>query len=151
MREFSDLDDFLAATGRPLGVSDWVTIEQERIDLFADATGDHQWIHTSPAEAASGPYGSTIAHGYLTLSLLPSLVAQIFRVNGVRMAINYGLNKVRFITPVKVGSMVRANTELLDTKVVDPATVQYVLKTTVEIGDATRPACIAETIGRYYR
>ncbi len=105
---FTSAPELRAAVGQELGVSDWLEVDQKRIDLFADATGDHQWIHVDPERAAEGPFGSTIAHGYLTLSLLPALVPQILRVEGVRMGVNYGTDKVRFPAPVPVGSRLRA-------------------------------------------
>lgn len=107
-RIFTSAEELHAGTGEPLGPSGWLEVDQKRIDLFADATGDHQWIHVDPVRAAGGPFGSTIAHGYLTLSLLPSLVPQIMRVEGMKMGINYGTNKVRFPAPVPVGSRLRA-------------------------------------------
>src|SRR5580693_4866524 len=113
MKVFRSLDELKAATGTELGVSDWLEIDQERIDRFAEATGDHQWIHTDPVRAESGPFGKTIAHGYLTLSLLPYFAVQNYRIEGGRMSVNYGLNKVRFITPVPVGSRLRGRTELV--------------------------------------
>ena len=111
-RIFTSADELRAGVGEQLGHSDWLEIEQKRIDLFADATGDHQWIHVDPERAASGPFGTTIAHGYLTLSLLPTLVPQVLRVEGMKMGINYGANKVRFPSPVPVGSRLRATAVL---------------------------------------
>jgi acyl dehydratase len=111
MKTFNGLDEFEQAVGTHLGYSDWHTITQEQINLFAEATGDHQWIHTDPERAATGPFGTTIAHGYLTLSLLPKLVRQIYTIEGLRMGVNYGSNKVRFPAPVPVGSKVRAPPE----------------------------------------
>ena len=109
MRTFESVADLAAAAGETIGQSDWVTITQEDVNLFADATGDHQWIHVDPERAAKGPFGKTIAHGYMTLSLLPRLQHEIYTVNGIKLAINYGLNKVRFPSPVPVGSRVRAH------------------------------------------
>src|SRR4051812_44494286 len=108
MRVFDDLDDLRKAVGEQLGYSEWHTVTQEQINTFAEATGDHQWIHVDPEAAAKGPFGTTIAHGYLTLSLIPMLAAQVSRTDGARMGVNYGLNKVRFPAPVPVGSKVRA-------------------------------------------
>src|SRR6476660_5097646 len=113
MRVFRGADEVLASAGEPLGASEWMTIAQQRVTAFADATEDHQWIHVDPERAAQGPYGGTIAHGYLTLSLLPVLGAQVMRVDGIAMTVNYGSNKVRFPEPVKVGSSVRAGAEIL--------------------------------------
>jgi acyl dehydratase len=104
MRVFDGVDDLRAAVGTQLGTGDWVTIEQGQIDTFADSTNDHQWIHVDPERAKEGPFGTTIAHGFLTLSLLPSLVSSVFEVHGTKMGVNYGLNKVRFTSPVPVGS-----------------------------------------------
>lgn len=149
MRVFDGVDDLRAATGTQLGVGEWVTIEQGQIDTFADATDDHQWIHVDPERAKEGPFGTTIAHGFLTLSLLPSLVAGIFDVQNTKMGVNYGLNKVRFTSPVPVGSKVRANVELGE--VTDVAGgVQVVTKVTVEIEGSERPALVAEWLTRRY-
>ena len=114
MRTFNGLDELGAAVGEQLGQSDWHEITQEQVNLFAEATGDHQWIHVAPERAKDGPFGQTIAHGYLTLSLLPVLVAEIYRVEGVSMGLNYGTNKVRFPAPVPVGSKVRASAQLVE-------------------------------------
>jgi len=145
MRVLNDSQEIAAAAGEELGVSEWVTITQERIDLFADATGDRQWIHIDPERAADGPFGSTVAHGYLTLSMLPFLGAQVFAFAGDVARVNYGLNKVRFVTPVRVGSKIRNRVHLLDVKDTDKGqhvTVQH----TIEIKGEDKPACIAETL-----
>src|SRR5258707_11716206 len=113
MRTFESVADLAAIKGESIGESEWVTISQEDVNMFADATGDHQWIHVDPERAAKGPFGTTIAHGYLTLSLLPQLMHGLYTVKGITMAINYGLNKVRFPAPVPVGSKVRAQTSLV--------------------------------------
>jgi acyl dehydratase len=145
VRVFSDLDQFAAAKGEHLGFSDWHTVTQEQVDLFADATGDHQWIHVDQERAANGPFGATIAHGYLTLSLIPLLTKQIYRADGVSMGINYGTNKVRFPATVPVGSRIRAGAELID--VVDGKQGrQFVVRCTVEIDGVDKPACVAETV-----
>ncbi|BBZ42583.1 MaoC family dehydratase [Mycobacterium conspicuum] len=149
MRTFESVADLAAATGETLGQSDWVTITQEDVNLFADATGDHQWIHVDPERAAKGPFGKTIAHGYMTLSLLPRLQHEIYTVNGIKLAINYGLNKVRFPSPVPVGSKVRAVASLVSVDDVGDGAVQAVVSTTVEIDGAPKPACVAESIVRY--
>jgi acyl dehydratase len=128
-----------------LGYSDWLQITQQHVDLFADATHDHQWIHVDPARAAAGPFGSAIAHGYLTLSLASAFIAEILRVDEVRMAVNYGLNKVRFPAPVPVGARLRAGLQLTAAQTRGDA-VEAVLTMTVEIEDAPRPACIAEVV-----
>lgn len=147
-RVFSGLDEFEAAAGSELGPTDWLVIDQDRIDLFAEATGDRQWIHVDPERAADGPFGATIAHGLLTLSLLPNFMQQLYRVDGVTMAINYGLNKVRFITPVPVGSKVRARSVIEKVDRLDAA-VQGTMVTTVEIDGADKPAAVIESIIRY--
>ncbi|MEV4835732.1 MaoC family dehydratase [Nonomuraea sp. NPDC049486] len=149
MRVFESLAEFTAQAGRTLGTSDWLEIGQERVGTFADATGDHQWIHVDPVRAAEGPFGTTIAHGYLSLSLLPVLVGTIYRIEGLRMSVNYGLNKVRFPSPVPVGSRVRVTTELREAKESNGG-VMAVLGSTMEIEGGTKPACVAETISLYY-
>ncbi|MGC9670705.1 MaoC family dehydratase [Planosporangium sp. 12N6] len=149
MRVFSGLDEVVRARGEALGTSDWLAIEQERVDTFADATGDHQWIHVDTDRAKDGPFGTTIAHGYLTLSLLPVFIQQIYRVDGVRMAVNYGLNKVRFPAPVPVGAKLRATVRLVEVTQLDGA-VQAVLSTTVETDGGDKPVCVAESVVRYY-
>jgi acyl dehydratase len=147
MRVFPSLDDFAGAVGEHLGYSEWHTITQEQVQLFADATGDHQWIHLDTERAAAGPFGSTIAHGYLTLSLIPMFGKDIYQVDNLRMGVNYGLNKVRFPQPVKVGSKVRAGAELIE--VTDVAGgKQAVVRWTVEIDGERKPACVAETVAR---
>lgn len=131
--------------GRELGASDWLTITQERIDLFADSSGDHQWIHVDPVRAAEGPYGATIAHGFLTLSLLPLLSGEVFTVGGLRMTVNYGLERVRFPAPVPVDSRVRNRVELVS---LTPARagVQALIRHTIELEGSERPACVADQI-----
>ena len=136
------------AVGRHLGYSDWMTITQERIDLFADATGDHQWIHVDPQRAAAGPFGATIAHGYLTLSLVSHFLPQVVEVKGISMGINYGTNKVRFPAPVRVGSRVRGGVEMVAVEDVTGG-VQATSRVTVEIEGGDKPACVADIISRY--
>jgi acyl dehydratase len=145
---FRGLDELAEWAGRHLGYSDWLLVDQGRIDLFADATGDHQWIHVDPEPAASGPFGATIAHGYLTLSLIPSLVTQIYKVEGVPLRINYGSDKVRFPAPVRAGSRIRAGAELLP---LDRGAngARSTVRVTVEIECETKPACVAETLGLF--
>ncbi|MCS3780075.1 MaoC family dehydratase [Tsukamurella ocularis] len=145
MRVLNGLEELQAAVGEHLGYSDWVEIDQKRIDLFAEATGDHQWIHVDPDKAKAGPFGSTIAHGYLTLSLIPMLVWQIYTVERTKMGVNYGSNKVRFPSPVPVGSRVRAGVELVS---VTPGGggQQVVARVTIEREGGDRPACVAETV-----
>ncbi|MCT2588892.1 MaoC family dehydratase [Streptomyces sp. N2-109] len=148
-RVFTSADELRAAVGEELGTSDWLEIDQRRIDLFAEATGDHQWIHVDPERARSGPFGSTIAHGYLTLSLLPALVPQIFHVEGLRMGVNYGVNKVRFPAPVPVGSRLRAHARLADVHEAGEG-VQVTAQVTVEREGGEKPVCVAETVSRYF-
>ncbi|MFC4003130.1 MaoC family dehydratase [Prauserella oleivorans] len=144
-RVFPDLDSFTQAVGEHLGYSDWRTITQEQVNLFADATDDHQWIHVDPERAAGGPFGGPIAHGYLTLSLIPALGKEIYRVDGLRMGINYGVNKVRFPQAVKVGAKIRAGAELAEVKPTAQGT-QAVVRWTIEIDGEAKPACVAETV-----
>ncbi|MFE0026847.1 MaoC family dehydratase [Amycolatopsis sp. NPDC059021] len=147
MREFSSLDEFAGAAGEHLGYSEWLTVTQERVNLFADATDDHQWIHVDAGKAAEGPFGTTIAHGFLTLSLISGFVGKIYRVGGITMGINYGLNKVRFPQPVKVGAKIRAGAELAEITDV-PGGKQSVVRWTIEIDGEAKPACVAEMVAR---
>jgi acyl dehydratase len=149
MRTFESVTELAAIAGQDIGESDWVTNTQEDVTLFADATGDHQWIHVDPERAAQGPFGGTIAHGFLTLSLLPRLWHEIYEVKGIKLGVNYGLNKVRFPAPVPVGSKVRARSALVDVDDLGKGAVQATLSTTVEIEGSTKPACVAESIVRY--
>jgi acyl dehydratase len=148
VRVFSDLSEFSAAVGSQLGPIEWLPITQERVNLFAEATEDHQWIHVDPERAASGPFGGTIAHGLLTLSLLPHFTHQLYRVENVALAVNYGYNKVRFITPVKVGANVRARAEISNVDRLDGA-VQVTMTVTVEIEGSAKPAAVVESIARF--
>jgi acyl dehydratase len=149
MRLFTSPDELADEIGRPLGSSEWLTIEQERVDAFAEATGDHQWIHVDPERAAAGPFGAPVAHGYLTLSLLPMLVKQIFTVQA-RMAVNYGLNRVRFPAPVRVGARVRATSAVRGARGVAGG-IQVITGTTIEIEGGDKPACVVEAVARYFR
>lgn len=144
-RVFDSLDEFKASLGDDLGVSDWVTITQSQIDAFADATGDHQWIHVDPEQAKAGPFGTTIAHGYLTLSLIPTLLEQIYQIRGLAMGVNYGANRLRFPDPVPVDSRVRATAKLKETNDIAIGT-QAVIELVVEREGATKPACIADIV-----
>jgi acyl dehydratase len=145
---FSGLAEFAAAEGTDLGPTDWLVIDQGRVDQFASATDDHQWIHVDPERAASGPYGGTIAHGLLTLSLLPHFMHDLYRVDDVAMAINYGFNKVRFIAPVPVGSRLRAASKVGAVTEVGGG-VQATLTTTIEVEGSDKPAAVVESIVRY--
>jgi acyl dehydratase len=145
---FTGLDEFAKAAGTELGPTEWIEIDQQRVDQFAGATDDHQWIHVDPERAATGPFGGTIAHGLLTLSLLPRFMHDLYRVDDVAMAINYGFNKVRFITPVPVGAKVRARSVISEVAVLDNA-VQATLITTIEVDGAAKPGAVIESIVRY--
>jgi acyl dehydratase len=145
MRVFTTFDELAEAAGEDLGTSDWVEITQERVDQFAEATGDHQWIHVDVEKAAAGPFGGTIAHGYLTLSLVPWLGAQVFGLETPGAKLNYGVNKVRFPNPVRVGKRIRLNVTMGEVSEV-PAGRQLTLKHTVQIEGEEKPACVAETV-----
>ncbi|MFC5180443.1 MaoC family dehydratase [Actinomadura harenae] len=146
MRRFASVDEFAAAKGEHLGYSPWRTVEQKQIDLFAEATDDRQWIHVDPERAAAeGPFGSTIAHGFLTLSLVSALVPEIFQIDGLSMAVNVGLNRVRFPAPVRVDSRIRGGAELVDIKN-SPAGRLATVKVKVEVEGERRAACVAETL-----
>ena len=149
MRIFASIDELAAAVGETLGPGPWYPVDQRRVDLFADATDDHQWIHVDPARAATGPYGGTIAHGYLTLSLLPALVGRLYKVSGVAMGVNYGLNRVRFPAPVRVGSAVRAAATIAEVSRIEGG-AQMVATVTVESDAGGKPVCVAETVSRLY-
>ena len=144
-RTFANLDEFKAAAGEELGTSDWIEVTQEKVNMFADATGDQQWIHTNPEMAAKGPFGGTIAHGYFTLSLLPVIAAEAYEVGNLIMGLNYGANKVRFPTPVLVGSRVRGTATLVETSEIAIGT-QATIKFVIEIEGVDKPACVAEVV-----
>ncbi|GGN19797.1 MaoC family dehydratase [Streptomyces fuscichromogenes] len=148
MKIFNGLAELAAAAGESLGSSDWVAVDQERIDRFADATGDHQWIHVDAERAAEGPFGGTIAHGLLTLSLLPVFLQRLYQVEGVSMAVNYGLDKVRFPAPVPVGAKLRATSTITEAMPLDGA-VQLKLSTVIEIEGGAKPACVVDSVVRY--
>ena len=148
MRTFTSGADLAASVGQEIGVSDWHEIPQSQIDLFAEATGDDQWIHVDPERASQGPYGTTIAHGYLTLSLLAPLMKTTYRIEGAKMAVNYGLNKVRFAAPVRVGSRVRVRVSLATVDEI-PNGVQSVWSAVIELEGSSKPACIAEPVTRH--
>jgi acyl dehydratase len=145
MRIFESLEAFCAAAGSELGTSEWLTMTQDRVDQFAHATGDHQWIHTDPERAAAGPFGQTIAHGYLTLSLIPTLAETIYRVDGLTMGVNYGAEGLRFPHPVPVGSRIRATatlTEIHSTRTGTRARISFV----VEVAGVEKPACVVDVL-----
>lgn len=149
-RHIESIDELKSMVGEHLGYSDYMTIDQQRVNLFADATGDHQWIHIDVERAKSGPFGGPIAHGYLTLSLGPVLIPQVFSVGGIVMGVNYGANKIRFVSPVPVGSRLRAGVKVL--AVDDTAGgARVTLETTFECEGASKPACIAEIIFQYFK
>ncbi|MHA4853643.1 MaoC family dehydratase [Rhodococcus sp. MSC1_016] len=149
MRTFTSIDDICAAVGDELGISEWIQITQDRVDRFADATGDHQWIHVDVERAtAESPFGGPIAHGYLTLSLVPMLGWQIFEIKGSKMGINYGSNKVRFINPVTVGSRLRLRAKLLSAEALQDGSLQMIVGQTMEIEGQDKPALVAETVSR---
>lgn len=150
MRTFSSPAELLAAQGESLGTSDWVQVTQEQVNTFADATGDHQWIHVDTEKAAGGPFGQTIAHGFLTLSLLPMLSWQIWTVQGAKMGVNYGLNKVRFPSPVPVGSRLRSTAVLTEVTEVGGGGLQLVVGHTVVVDGSDKPVCVAEMVSRLY-
>lgn len=139
----------LAAVGRDLGASRWLTIDQHRIDLFAEATGDHQWLHVDPVRAAQGPFGRTIAHGFLTLSLLNMVLPELFLPRNLDWGVNYGVDRVRFPAPVPVGSTIRAHGVLAEVHEVSPGTIQTLVRLSVEIQGQSKPGCVADTLQRY--
>lgn len=145
---FDNAESLLQASGLDLGHSQWLTITQERIDCFAEATGDFQWIHVDPVKAADGPFGACIAHGYLTLSLVNLFLPQLIEVGNLKMGVNYGCDKVRFPAPVPVGSRIRGHGQVIATETVKAA-VQATVRVTVEIEGQSRPACVIDTISRY--
>ena len=152
MRSFDHITDLQALVGETVGVSDWITVTQERINLFADATGDHQWIHLDADRAAKGPFGTTIAHGFLTLSLIPALRqnSDVPRPDNIKMGVNYGGNKVRFLSPVRSGKRVRAHFKLLELAEKRPGQWQETMEITIEIEGEDKPALIAEWISQVF-
>jgi len=144
------LDELKARAGTDLGRSQWLEVTQERVNTFADATGDHQWIHVDLEAARSGPFGGTIAHGYLTLSLVIPMFGELLSVQGIRMGLNYGLNRVRFPTPVPVGSRIRLAAGIDSVEEVGANAMQAVVNLTVELEGSDKPACVAQAIYRYY-
>ena len=150
MRVFANLDDLCACVGQEITVSDWVMVDQDRINAFAHATGDHQWIHVDEDRAGQGPFGSTIAHGFLTLSMLPLFLDQSLRIERLGMSINYGLNKVRFTSPVPVGSRLRVRLSLVSCESIEGGGKQILMQALFEKEGSDKPVCIAETITRRY-
>ena len=150
MRNFENLQQLAALAGQPVSTSDWTTVTQEQINQFAQATGDHQWIHVDPVRAQAGPFGAPIAHGFLTLSLLPLFFASAMHIQNVRMGVNYGLNRVRFVGPVPVGSRLRAHIKLLAADAIDQGGYQFTWEVTTEREGAAKPVCVAESISRLY-
>ena len=150
MKIFQTLSDVVGCVGQEVATSDWITITQQQVNLFAEATGDHQWIHVDPEKAAAGPFGSTIAHGFLTLSLMPKFFETSFQILDSRMGVNYGLNKVRFMAPVPVGSRLRAHMKLLAADPIDPSGLQMAWEVTVEREGLVKPVCVAEFLLRRY-
>ena len=149
MKSFKHLSEMQAMVGEHVGTSDWITVTQERINLFADATGDHQWIHIDPERAAKGPFGTTIAHGFLTLSLLPEMNASAMEVLDTRMGVNYGLGKVRFPAPVPVGSRLRGHFKLTKFEPLEGG-AQLTVQVTMEREGSDKPVCVAESLARRY-
>jgi acyl dehydratase len=145
VRVFSSLAEFTAAKGEHLGYSLWHEVTQEQVNAFADATGDHQWIHVDVERAAAGPFGGTIAHGYLTLSMLPVLVSEIYQVDNLTMGVNYGLDRLRFPSPVPVGSRIRAEATLLDIKESSRGALAYA-RVTVTVDGQEKASCVADTV-----
>jgi acyl dehydratase len=142
--------DLLGKEGTELGVSDWLTIDQERIDAFAQVTGDHQWIHVDPVRAKTGPFGTTIAHGYLTLSLANVFLPQILEVRGFSAGVNVGADNLRFLAPVPVGSRIRGKGQILKVETVKAGAIQSVVRMTIEIEGKDKPACVVDKISRYF-
>ena len=149
MKSFEHLTDLQPLVGQELGVSEWVSVEQERIDQFADATGDHQWIHIDPVRAAAGPFKTTVAHGFLTLSMLPEMSASAFEVRDTRMGVNYGLNRVRFPAPVPSGSRLRGRFKLLSYEPIEGG-AQLIVEVTMEREGSPKPVCVAESVARRF-
>src|SRR4051794_38829721 len=143
-----DIADLTAAVGTDLGATEWTTIDQDRIDRFADATGDHQWIHVDEAAAKDGPFGTTIGHGYLTLALCAPFLGELLSVGGISMGINYGIDKARFITPVPAGGRVRGRGEIIGASEI-PGGAQVVARITIELEGAAKPAAVVDTVSRY--
>src|SRR6476619_3075941 len=149
MRTFETIAEMAQLVGQEIGLSEWITVTQERIQLFAEATNDHQWIHIDVERAKAGPFGTTVAHGFLTLSLLPEMAASAFEIDGSRMGVNYGLNRVRFTSPVPVNSRLRGRFKLLSYEPIEGG-AQMVMEVTMEREGAPKPVCVAESIVRRF-
>jgi acyl dehydratase len=149
-QRFGSVSDVLAAVGCDLGVTDWMPLTQERINQFADATGDHQWIHVDEARAAKGPFGGCIAHGYLTLSLASKFLPELVAYDRLKMGVNYGCEKVRFPSPVRAGSRIRGHGEVVAAEEVKGGGVQVTVRITVQVEGVEKPACVVDTISRLY-
>jgi acyl dehydratase len=149
VRSFATLAELQGLVGQPVASSDWIEVTQQRIEQFARATGDHQWIHVDPVRAAAGPFGTTIAHGFLTLSLLPEMGASAFQVGDIRMGVNYGLNRVRFPAPVPAGSRLRGHFKLLASEPLEGG-AQLTFEVTMEREGSDKPVCVAESVSRRY-
>jgi len=150
-KTFQTLEDLAACVGQEVAVSDWLVVTQAQIDQFAEATGDHQWIHVDVERAKAGPFGAPIAHGFLTLSLLPKFYENAFDVTESRMGVNYGLNRVRFISPVPVNSRLRGRMKLLTAEPIAGDGLQMTWETTIELEGAAKPACVAESVVRRFK
>ena len=149
MKSFEHLADLQPLVGQEVGISEWISVDQKRIDQFAEATGDHQWIHVDPVRAAAGPFGATVAHGFLTLSLLPEMSASAFQVLDTRMGVNYGLNRVRFPAPVPSGSRLRGRFKLLSYEPIEGG-AQLTVEVTMEREGSPKPVCVAESVARRF-
>jgi acyl dehydratase len=147
---YRGIADLEAAVGKELGPSEWFAIEQDRVDGFADVTEDHQWIHVDTEKAAGGPFGATIAHGFLSLSLVPYFVSRLRRIEGAVMGVNYGLDRVRFPSPVRVGSRIRGRTVVRTADRIDENSIQLVMRTTLEVEGSEKPGCVADLVSRHY-
>jgi acyl dehydratase len=149
LKTYQNVEELKSLVGSQIGVSDWLTIDQNRIDQFAAVTGDDQWIHVDPKRAAAGMFGSTVAHGFLTLSLVPFFIRSSHKLNGARMSVNYGLNRVRFPAPVPVNSRLRAHFKLLSFEPIEGG-VQLITEVSIEREGQSKPVCVAESVGRLY-
>ncbi len=150
MESYHSVAELEAAVGREIGPTEWFEVDQQRVNGFADDTEDHQWIHIDPERAAKGPFGAPVAHGFLTLSLIPYLTSQLRQVDNVTMGVNYGLDRVRFPTPVRVGSRIRARATVISLDKLSDEAVHLVTRVTIEVEGSEKPACVADMVSRYY-